>query len=131
MNSRKLQLAALIAASLVAGSAFADGAEYEYPQTVRSTVSRADVQAETIAAQRSGALSRNDFESAPVAKAEVKLASNLQRVQVLAEAREARRLGLIAEGDGSAPVPSASQLEQVRLAGVQSVQNHLAASTRK
>ena len=59
------------------------------------------------------------------------LASNLQRVQVLAEAREARRLGLIVEGDGSAPVPSASQLEQVRLAGVQAVQNHVASSARK
>lgn len=131
MNSRKLQFAALIAASLVAGSAFADGAEYDYPQAVHSTLSRAEVQAQTIAALRSGAVSRNDFESTPQAKADVVLASNLQRVQVLAEAREARRLGLIAEGDGSAPVATPAQLEQVRLAGVHAVQNHLASSTRK
>lgn len=50
----------------------------------------------------------------------------LQRVQVSAEAREARHLGLIAEGEAGAPVASAAQAEQVRQAGLRAVQQHLA-----
>lgn len=127
MNTRKLQAVALIAASLVAGSAFADGAEYQYPQPATSTVSRADVRAEAVAAMRGNAVANDEYQANQYPKADVMAASTLLRAQVVAEAIEARRLGLIAEGEGSSRVPTAGQLEQVRLAGQAAVAKHLAA----
>ena len=120
MNSRQFQAIALIAASLTAGSAFADGDTPDYPKAYTSSVSRAQVQADTIAAL----VAANEYEANQYAKAVVP--SSLVRVQVLAEAREARRLGLVVEGDGTQTVPTASQLEQVRLAGVNAVNQRLA-----
>ncbi|MFY9512007.1 MAG: DUF4148 domain-containing protein, partial [Rubrivivax sp.] len=121
MNTRKLQAAALIAASLVAGSAFAAGSgygSYDYPETTASsTLSRAAVRAEAVAAARNGTSVNDEYQAHQFPKAEVFTASGLLREQVVAEAVEARRLGLIAEGDGTMPVPTAAQLEQVRLAG--------------
>lgn len=52
----------------------------------------------------------------------------LPRAQVSAEARAARRLGLIPEGEGAAPVASAQQLEQIRQAGLAAVQHHVASN---
>ena len=118
MNTRKLQAAALIAAALVAGSAFADGAEYEYPQPIAKTAVRP---AERIAAV-------DEYQANRFAKADPMAAARLLRAQVVAEAIETRRLGLIPEGDGAMPVPTAAQLEQVRLAGQAAVAKHLAAA---
>jgi len=53
--------------------------------------------------------------------------SGLQRAQVVAEAIEARKLGLINEGERQAPTPTAAQAEQIRLAGLNAV-NHRVAS---
>lgn len=127
MKTRKLQAIALVAASLVAGSAFADGAEYEYPQPVRSTVSRSDVRAEGVAAVRRGDVVSDDYRSNQYPKADILAASQLQRAQVVAEAIEARRLGLIAEGERSQPVPTPAQAERVRLAGQAAVAKLVAA----
>lgn len=123
-TTRRFQAIALIAASLTAGSAFADGDTPDYPKAYTSSVSRAQVQADTIAALRGGQVAANEYEANQYAKAVVP--SSLVRVQVLAEAREARRLGLVVEGDGTQTVPTASQLEQVRLAGVNAVNQRLA-----
>lgn len=80
-----------------------------------STLSRAEVRAGTLAAIQSGQIVRTEAD-------ELRLAfdhtpSMLTRAQVLAEAAEARRLGLIAHGEQSAPVATPAQLEQIRLAG--------------
>lgn len=55
------------------------------------------------------------------------LPTALQRAQVTAEAIEARKLGLVSEGERLAPVPSAAQAEQIRQAGLQAVHSHVAA----
>lgn len=52
--------------------------------------------------------------------------SGLQRAQVLAEAKEARKLGLISEGERLAPTPTATQAEQVRQAGLNAVSHQVA-----
>jgi hypothetical protein len=53
--------------------------------------------------------------------------SGLQRAQVVAEAIEARKLGLISEGERQAPTPTAVQAEQIRLAGLNAVNHQVAA----
>lgn len=53
--------------------------------------------------------------------------SGVQRAQITAEAIEARKLGLVSEGERLAPTPSAAQAEQIHQAGLQAVQNHVAA----
>lgn len=53
--------------------------------------------------------------------------SGLQRAQVVAEAIEARKLGLITEGERQAPAPTAAQAEQIRLAGLHAVNHRVAA----
>ncbi len=52
--------------------------------------------------------------------------ASLHRAQVVAEAVEARKLGLITEGEQFA-APTAAQVEQIRLAGVKAVNSHVAA----
>lgn len=129
MNVKTLSiLAGLIAASSAAMADLPD----EYTQNANlptaaaaSTLSRGDVRAAAIEAVRSGTVARNEYERnlvpAPV------VPSALQRVQVLAEAVEARKLGLIPEGEGSARVATPGQLEQIRLAGVAAVNRRVAA----
>jgi hypothetical protein len=53
--------------------------------------------------------------------------SGLQRAQVVAEAIEARKLGLVTEGERQAPAPTAAQAEKIRLAGVNAVNSQFAA----
>jgi hypothetical protein len=125
MNTRKLQAALFAAATLVAGSAFADGAEYEYPQPITSSVSRAEVRAQVTAPK--AVVAQDEYARNQYAQSELS-PSTLQRVQVVAEAREARRLGLIAEGDSPIPVPTAGQSEQIRMAGIAAVNERVAAA---
>jgi hypothetical protein len=54
------------------------------------------------------------------------IVSTLSRAQVIAETLEARRLGLIANGEQTV-IPSAAQLERVRLAGQRAAAMALAA----
>jgi hypothetical protein len=53
--------------------------------------------------------------------------SGVQRAQVVAEAIEARKLGLVTEGERQAPTPTAAQAEQIRLAGLNAINHHVAA----
>jgi len=107
----------LIATALViaAGASFAAGeASYEYPQTIVSTVSRADVQAETLAASKAGRIAYGE----QTFVAEVTMgASALSRAQVNAELAEARRLGLVGGGERNL-FPTPQQNEQIRMAGL-------------
>ena len=82
-----------------------------------STLSRADVRAEAIAARDAGLITSDEF--APVIVAEN--TSTLTRAQVRAEAVEAQRLGLLTTGETTV-LPTPAQLEQVRLAGLRAVQ---------
>jgi hypothetical protein len=81
-----------------------------------STKSRAEVRAETLVAIDRGQIARNDADATRLAFAD--FAPSKTRIQVLAEAAEARRLGLIPTGDGQSPIATPEQLEQIRLAGL-------------
>jgi hypothetical protein len=81
-----------------------------------STKSRAEVRAEAIAATRSGATARSDGEIERELTAGFK--SEKTRAQVVAETREARRLGLMEYRYESEPVvATAEQLRLIAQAG--------------
>jgi hypothetical protein len=85
-----------IAAALVATSfsALADGAEYEYPRTITSSVSRAEVRAELARAAANGELVAG--EQSYVAPAQGRA---LSRAEVLAELDQALRNNELARGE--------------------------------
>ena len=82
-----------------------------------STQSRAEVRAELEAAQRAGTLPRDEASYTVQPKAD----RALTRAQVQAEAREAMRLGLIPVHEGGPRQATASELEQIRQAGLRAV----------
>jgi Domain of unknown function (DUF4148) len=121
----RLMIATTLVALLGAGSAFAaEGTQDFQPSSIQSTKSRADVKAELAAAQRDGTLETRNYGEASAAP---KAASTLSRAQVVAETREALRLGLLDRYDGYAPEPTAAQLEQIRQAGMRAVSDNVAA----
>jgi hypothetical protein len=113
---------AISALSLFAAtSSFAAEGTQEYTDfNALSTKSRAEVVAQT---QRAG----NAVQYVGEASAAPLAASTLQRVRVVAEAREALRLGLIGPSE-AVPAPTAVQIEQIRLAGERAVAERLAAA---
>ena len=118
MNA-KAYFAVSALALLAATSSFAAEGTQEFTDfNALSTKSRAEV-----IAQIKGAAPQTIGEAsvAPVA------ASTLQRVRVVAEAREALRLGLIG-GSESTPQATAAQVEQIRVAGDRAVAERLAAA---
>jgi hypothetical protein len=103
-------------ALLAAGSVFAAEGTQDFANQVLSTKSRAEVMAaiHTGSAQYIG-----DASVAPEA------VSTLPRAVVVAEAREALRLGLLGASE-RVPQPTAAQLEQIRVAGERAVAMSLA-----
>ncbi len=116
MNTKTLFAAAFAAiATLGATSALADGATYEFPTTTTSTVSRADVKAETLRARAVGRIAEGErsiviTDSGP----------SLTRAQVVAETLEAIRIGAISRHEQSVS-PTAAQLESIRQAGLRAI----------
>lgn len=51
-------------------------------------------------------------------------------MQVAAEGREAQRLGVIAFGEGPAPLVTPAQAESIRMAGLQAAGANVAQATR-
>lgn len=91
----------------VAGAAMAQSAP----------LTRAEVQAQAIAARDAGRLADTD-----IVKFEVPAGFEKTRAQVVAELKEAQRLGLVNENDAAYPViATAQQAEQVRQAGLRAV----------
>jgi hypothetical protein len=97
--------------TLAASPAFADEATYEYPTTVTSSLSRADVRAETVKARSAGLIVQGE-QSIVVADT----GPALSRAQVVAETLEAIRIGAIDRHEASVTLTTA-QLESIRLAG--------------
>lgn len=122
MNPTFKSLVKISAAALVLASGLAQAGEATVAPEIDNFVSMktsAEVHAETLAAIRSGRIARNEadferlaFDTKP---------SMLTRAQVLAESAEAHRLGLIAYGDGVAPVATPAQLESIRMAGLRAL----------
>lgn len=126
MNSIKFLLSISLLA-LGAQSALAESPVYEHPQPAVSQTSRDDVKRATLAAIHAGTIVRGEarFEL-PAAAVD----SGLTRAQVRAEAIAARRLGLIAAGEGPARDATPSELEQIRQAGLKAVQVQIAGSAK-
>lgn len=89
MNTKTLITIATAAIALLgAGSAFAQEGATEFPEVNRSTLTRAQVQAEALAARRVGAISNNDrlVELTPAQAAAIEMAG-LQALQMQVAAR--------------------------------------------
>jgi len=109
MNAKTFIAAASI---LAAGSAFAQDVTFELPMHVSSTLTRAEVRADAIAARRAGLIQTGQLDTVTVASTSLKT-----RAQVQAEAREAVRLGLVDRGENVAVI-TAAQAESIRMAGL-------------
>ena len=110
------RIALPVVLSMTAAAAMASEFTPEAPFV--STLSRAEVRAEAVAARDAGLITSGEF--APIIVAEN--TSSVTRAQVRAEAAEARRLGLLTTGEITV-LPTPAQLEQVRLAGLRAVQS--------
>ena len=108
---------AVIAAltTLGAASAFAGEATYDYPVAYTSSLSRADVQAQTLQAIKAGLIEHGE-RSVVVADT----GPALTRAQVKAETREALRIGAIERHEQSV-APTAAQLASIHMAGLKAV----------
>ena len=125
MNS-KIVIATTLIALIGAGSAFAQEGTQDFPaaQTL-SSKSRADVKSEAVAAQRAGTISYGEASPSPVP------ASTLTRKQVVAELREAQRLGLVnTSNEGNLRIATSAELESIRSAGVRAVNSTVASNSR-
>lgn len=124
MNTRTL-IAALFATAFVAPVAMAQEATPDGFSNVVSTASRAAVNADAIAALKAGLIERGEASRSFTPFESVK-----SRVQVAAEGREAQRLGVIAFGEGPAPLVTPAQAESIRMAGLQAAGANVAQATR-
>jgi len=118
MNVKTFSILAGLVATLGSSAAFA-GDEYARNQNLPTRVAAST----PYAAQHVAAV--DEFQRNQYANATVP--STLQRAQVVAEAIEARKLGLIPHGEGNVPTPTAEQAEQIRLAGLNAVNHQVAA----
>ena len=109
MNAKFTVFTAIVALA-GAGSAFAAEGTQDFPAGGISSLPRAEVRAELADALRAGNVYTIEASATPVAK------STLTRVQVVAEAREAQRLGLLDGGEVS-KFATPAQAEQIRMAG--------------
>jgi hypothetical protein len=108
-----------LALTLAAGASFAEGplqGNEVFSSTAASTLSRAEVRDQAVAANAAGLIARGEVQ--PV-QGEQGLGKS--RDQVRAEFAEARRLGLVAAGEIQ-PIATPEQSEQVRMAGVRATQ---------
>ncbi|MBL0917209.1 MAG: DUF4148 domain-containing protein [Hydrogenophaga sp.] len=121
-----------IAFALTAGAAFAEGPIFVDPPFT-STLSRAEVRAQAVAARDAGTFELGDGQTIVAANGAVdsdtRLAAaqsnfaGVSRTQVRAEAAEALRQGYFNGGEITA-FPSVEQAEQVRLAGLRAAQGN-------
>lgn len=116
MNTKPFIFAAAAALSTFnAPVAFAGEASYEYPTVLSSTLSRAEVQAQTLQARAAGLIAHGERN---VVVADTGPA--LTRAQVKAETLEAIRVGAISRHEHDV-LPTAAQLDSIRLAGLKAV----------
>lgn len=117
MKSSTPFLAVALLATL-GNSAMAVEAEQSSTWMPPSTPSRAEGVAETQARMRIGTLQHNEASFTVVAPSSP---YTLPRTLVMAEAREAQRLGLSATNEAEVPLGTVAQREPARLAGLRAV----------
>ena len=114
---------ALFAAVAFAGAAQAQEVSYEpLAAYTMSTVQRADVHAQAVAAVKAGTIEFGEASRFPATGS----GSTLTRAQVLAEAREARRLGAL-QGSEVTVLPTADQIAAITTAGLRAADAQMAA----
>ena len=126
MNS-KIIIATTLIALVGAGSAFAQEGTQDFPAAqFLSSKSRADVKAELATAQRNGTLiTYTEASPAPAP------ASTITRTQVVAELREAQRLGLVGvSNEGGFGIATLAEQESIRAAGLRAVSTNVAQGVR-
>jgi hypothetical protein len=97
----------------------------------RSTLSRDEVRAELLQAQRAGQIVNGDTAFERVLFAQLQRPSPVTRAQVRAELFEARRLGLLERGyEVEPPQATPAQVERIRQAGQRAVGNTLTLATQ-
>ena len=116
MNFTTRLITATVFASL-GTAALAIEAEQSSTWMTPSVKSRAEVQAETVAAMKEGSLSRGEASYTIVPSS----GSSQTRAQVVAETREAMRLGLIPVHEGYSRVATPAENEQIRQAGLRAI----------
>lgn len=125
MNAKTLIATALVLSFAGAGAAFAQEGTQDFPAPkyqAPSKITRSEVIA-TLKTTPAQELNQGEASAAPQA------ASSTSRLQVRAEALEAQRLGLTGADEGTVHMAgaSASQREQIRVAGLRAVESNLAA----
>ena len=125
MNAKTLIATALFVSFAGTGAAFAQEGTQDFPASaLKSSTTRAEVIADLKAAPYDAAASYGEASAAP------KAASTLSRVQVVAETREAMRLGLIDTNERGAAVATPAQLEQIRAAGLRALNNGMTTAAK-
>lgn len=108
-----------------AGSAFAVEGTQDFPSTQSlSSQSRDAVRSELAAAARVGALVRGEASAAPVP------ASTQSRAVIVAETREALRLGAAGSNEAEIRVATPAQQDTIRLAGLRATGTTSVAQSR-
>lgn len=126
MNRPNLLAAATLLISLLsAGSVLAQEATPDTWRELPSSVTRASVHQQAVAALKAGEIERGE---ASLARDEIR--STRERDQVRAEGREALRLGLTARGELSAPTATPAQAEAIRQAGLRALSTHSVQASR-
>lgn len=125
MNRNVLIATTTLVALLGAGSAFAVEATQDDAIAV-SSASRDSVKAQLASASRNGFVRLTEASPEPVAQ------STVTRTQVMAELREAQRLGVagISSNEAGARVATAEQAEAIRQAGLRAVETNVARNAR-
>jgi len=115
MFSKTLLVAASAALFSATGAIAQEATPAPEIEHFKSSKTRAEVVAETVAASQAGLIARNDADVQRIAG--MGFQPYKSRTQVAAETLEAKRLGLIAYGEMSMPVATPAQLESIRVAG--------------
>jgi len=125
MNSTKMIVATTLVALIGVGSAFAQEGTQDFPAQAMSKQSRSDIRNELGAARSEGSVSYREASPAPVA------ASTLTRRQVMAETKEAMRLGLVGTtNEGQLRIATPAEQEAIRQAGLRAIDNSIVQAAR-
>jgi hypothetical protein len=121
-----MQVKTFIAAAVTtfaAFGAFAQEASVEPITKSVSSITRADVHRDAVAAVAAGLIGTGEASMVPVSKS-----AGASRAQISAEAGEALRLGLVGAGEATHRLPTTGELDQIRMAGERAVQGNKVAT---
>ncbi len=119
MNTKSLSIAAALIAGVASFASSAALAADEYEMNLNMPAVVKTEKAATVAVARTPVVATEEYQRNQ--NLAVASTSKLQRAQVVAEAIEARKLGLLVGGEIGNLTPTPAQAEQIRLAGVRAL----------